>query len=101
MKIRLCFVSNSSSSSFVLKKENLSPKQIKLIKDHKNSGEEYADSDPWVLVKNNKDVLSYCTCMNNFDFIEYLQKLVFLIKTLLRETVLKLVVENVGKKHEN
>ena len=34
MKIRSGFVSNSSSSSFILQKEHVTPAQIKLIKNH-------------------------------------------------------------------
>ena len=34
MKIRNGFVSNSSSSSFIINKENLTPNQIERIKNH-------------------------------------------------------------------
>ena len=74
MKIRLYFVSNSSSSSFAINKKYLSPYQIQLIKDHKNCGEEYADSDPWE-IRERKNNIEGSTTMANFDFHEYLKKI--------------------------
>lgn len=71
MKIRTCFVANSSSASFIVMKNNLSQQQIQMIHDHESCGREYADTDPWI-VRDTGDVLLLSTSMDNFDMESYL-----------------------------
>jgi hypothetical protein len=78
MKIRTAFVSNSSSSSFVIEKKYLSPEQIKQIVNHSEIGEEmgllYSKSDNWE-VKESKNVICCYTWMDNFDMKMFLEKI--------------------------
>jgi len=60
MKIRNGFVSNSSSSSFVIHKRNLSETQIVKILNYQNEVEEYLKDNPLVYDDNYMD--------NEFDF---------------------------------
>ena len=73
VKIRSGFVSNSSSSSFVIKLEHLLPHQIVAILRHKYSPE---CSDPWDIGISTKtgEVWGH-TSMDNFDMDMYLDKL--------------------------
>jgi hypothetical protein len=74
MKIRSGFVSNSSSSSFVLNKNRLTPEQIVKIKDHKNCGLPYADTDPWE-IEEKEERIYLDTIMDNFDMEEFLRNI--------------------------
>lgn len=67
MKIRLGFVSNSSSSSFVLSKKNLTGEQIDKIYAHK----EVAGDDAWDISETENEI-RLSTLMNNFNMLGYL-----------------------------
>jgi hypothetical protein len=76
MKIRTGFVSNSSSSSFVIDKKNLSTLQIEQIYNHielgKRWGLEWADtSDAWHITETDETIAG-STMMTNFDIYELL-----------------------------
>ena len=76
MKIRMGFVSNSSSASFVVKKAALTPKQLKWIRNAEVYGKRMdaefaADAGDWGVQEDEKAIWG-CTFMNNFDFAEFL-----------------------------
>ena len=77
MKLRKGFVSNSSSSSFTIKKENITVKQLDLIKNHGQYGEkfgiDYTDQE-WTIIEDS-DSISGSTWMDNFDMREYLKRI--------------------------
>ena len=94
-KIRLGFISNSSSSSFVLNKLHLSDDQIKMIKDYKYYAPKVNDLlnssdiakvvcgepclEKWSLVpegwsvEETEDFIFLETFLDNFDFEAYLK----------------------------
>lgn len=77
MKIRSGFVSNSSSSSFVVSLRKLSPEQFCKIVNHEKWGEklgiQYPD-DTWNITIE-KGILHGYTSMDNFDMRTFLDKL--------------------------
>ena len=77
MKTRTGFVSNSSSSSFIISLGDLTGKQVKQILAHQIKGAKmgllYADSDPW-RVWTTEDQIQGETWMDNFDMEEFLQR---------------------------
>ena len=77
MKISSGFVSNSSSSSFILDKKKLSGEQIDKIINHSEEGEKlnimWAD-DAWG-VHDREDTIILSTTMDNFDMHEFLTQI--------------------------
>lgn len=71
MKIRNGFVSNSSSASFVIKKDKLSRLQIDMLLKYAKSED---NVDGWSITDNG-DELSGWTVMDNGELGEYLEKL--------------------------
>lgn len=81
MKIRTGFVSNSSSSSFVIQRSRLSAYQLDLICDHIHYAKDldidmtYAEErDAWSIEKEPMCVRG-STTMDNFDMAEFLDKI--------------------------
>jgi len=80
MKIRHGFVSNSSSSSFVIKKELLTKLQLYAIRNHMKVAEEMIegffvrDQDAWTITETDKIIRGY-TSMDNFDMYELFDEL--------------------------
>jgi len=86
MKVRVGFVSNSSSSSFVLQKEHVTPAQLKLIRNHihkarklnqeLSKGDQFyvRDSDVWHLYETEK-TLEGSHYIDNFDMEKYFRLL--------------------------
>lgn len=66
MKQRTGFVSNSSSSSFIIKRKYVSEDMLEKILDHK----EKAGYDAWNITVEDKEIIC-STDMNNFDLMEY------------------------------
>ena len=88
MKIRQGFVSNSSSSSFVISRDKLTDEQIELIQDHIEHAQELRgkddrlaelfrwarDEDRWS-IDVTETTVEGSTWMDNFDMYEYLEQI--------------------------
>lgn len=79
MKIREGFVSNSSSSSFIISKPKLSALQLMALRNHiqvgKELGIEYCDpEDAWDITEDD-DTIRLSTFMDNFDMEEFIGKI--------------------------
>jgi hypothetical protein len=77
MKIRSGFVSNSSSSSFVVSLKDISARDFKHILEYRSdvSGEDAERMDYWSFtVDDEKEILRGFTTMDNGDLEEYLKE---------------------------
>ena len=75
MKIREGFVSNSSSSSFVISKKNLTSRQIEQILQYNQNVKSVENRyDIWDIVETD-DVIRGSTYMDNGDFMEYVESI--------------------------
>ena len=77
MKIRYDFVTNSSSSSFIINKRHLDADQIEAIRRHDEIGAalglHYAE-ERWCIEENNGWIGAH-TSMDNFDMMEFLERI--------------------------
>ena len=74
MKIREGFVSNSSSSSFIINKCNITDAQLQKIREHSYWGEIYKipyTNEEWE-IKETENTISGYTTMDNFDMDYFL-----------------------------
>ena len=79
MKIRHDFVTNSSSSSFVIAKRRLDNDQILAINEHILLGKKMNmyychSSDEWDIDENDEYIGGY-TCQDNFSMYDFLNKI--------------------------
>jgi hypothetical protein len=75
MKAKIDFVTNSSSSSFIILKENLTELQMNLIRNHIQAAKMFGASiyeHPWSLDET-EDKINGSTLMDNFDMAWFLE----------------------------
>jgi len=73
MKVRAGLVSNSSSSSFVINRSDITSLQEKLIHEHYKESV-YDECDNWNITVDDYAVRG-STIMDNFDMAEYLKEI--------------------------
>ena len=77
MKVRYGFVSNSSSSSFVLNKAMCTDEQLEAVRDHVNYAEKHFfdfDDDWWEITEKDSEIRGF-TWMDNFDMERFMERL--------------------------
>lgn len=74
VKFREGFVSNSSSSSFIITLTDLTPSQILCLNNLSMSGDNTFDRDPWSIFEE-CGCLHGSTSMDNFDMKSFLRNL--------------------------
>lgn len=75
MKLRIGFVTNSSSSSFTIAKSNLADDQIEKIKNYFEAAKEAGMNDfddSWDINETNFNINGF-TCMDNGDMNKFLK----------------------------
>jgi len=77
MKVKIDFVTNSSSASFIVLKKKLTELQMVLIRNHIEATEMFGDSYydcPWQITED-EDWIEGDTSMDNFDMGWFLSKI--------------------------
>lgn len=89
MKKRKGFVSNSSSSSFIISKEHISSEQRHLIYAHDQSEEfkKYCTIEDCWLITEGKIWMVLSTTMDNFDMFNYLVDVVGIDSEQIQEEI--------------
>lgn len=75
MKLRIGFVTNSSSSSFTIAKSDLTDDQIEKIKNYFEAAKEVGMNDlddSWDINETNFNINGF-TCMDNGDMLKFLR----------------------------
>lgn len=78
MKIRNDFVTNSSSSSFIISKKHLDEDQIEAIREHAELGKVLGMWTNWSFewdINENEDFISGYTSMDNFSMYNFFEEI--------------------------